>query len=146
VDVDYDTYAKAEAELGWYNGLARFKADNLDAYELGSGVLRHLAAECDLQDIAHAKVLVRSGRSAVKMSLVLSNLTVDGARGSRYMDGEVEMYVNGRIVSPPEKLKAAIQKAVRKAMADAGVEKYDLRDECFAPGRPEPTYRMRAEA
>jgi len=146
VDVDYDTYADAEAELGWYNGHLSFHAAKLDAYDLGSKVLRYIAEEQDPQDIAHAKVFLRSKTNAVKMSLIFSNLTVDGVKGSRYAEGDVELFVNGRVVSSPDALRTNIQKAVRKAMSEAGVEDYEFTDDCFSPGRPNPTYRMRSVA
>jgi G3E family GTPase len=144
VDVDYDTYADAEAELGWYNGHLSFDASKLDAYDLGSKVLRYIAESYDPQDIAHAKVFLRSESNAVKMSLIFSNLTVDGVKGSRYAEGDVELFVNGRVVSSPEALRANIQKAVRRAMSEAGVSDYKFTDDCFSPGRPNPTYRMKA--
>jgi G3E family GTPase len=146
VDVDYDTYADAEAELGWYNGHLSFRVSKFDAYDLGSKVLRYIAEEQAPQDIAHAKVFLRSKTNAVKMSLIFSNLTVDGVKGSRYAEGDVELFVNGRVVSSPDALRANIQKAVRKAMSEAGVEDYKFTDDCFSPGRPNPTYRMRPAA
>ncbi|WP_019177972.1 GTP-binding protein [Methanomassiliicoccus luminyensis] len=144
VDVDYDTYADAEAELGWYNGYLTFSVAKMDAYDLGTKVLRYIAERYDPQDIAHAKVLLRSGTSTVKLSLILSNLTVDGVKGSRYAEGEVELFVNGRVVSSPEALRTNIQSAVKRALSEAGVQDYRFTDDCFSPGRPNPTYRMKA--
>jgi G3E family GTPase len=142
VDVDYDTYANAEAELGWYNGHVTFHASRMDAYDLGSKVLRYIAENYDPQDIAHAKVLLRSNSNAVKMSLIFSNLTVDGVKGSRYAEGEVELFVNGRVVSAPDVLRAKVRSAVSRAMREASVVDYEFTDDCFSPGRPNPTYRM----
>ncbi len=142
VDVDYDTYANAEAELGWYNGQISFTAERVDTYHLGTKVLRYLAEGYEPQDIAHAKVMIRSPVSAMKMSLIFSNLTTDGVTGSRYAQGDVEMLVNGRVVSSPERLQESIRSAVRKAMEETSIDNYDFVDDCFSPGRPNPTYRM----
>lgn len=146
VDVDYDTYADAEAELGWYNGLLSFRVSRMDSYELASKILRYIAESYDPQDIAHAKVMLRSNTNAAKMSLIFSNLTVDGVRGSRYAEGDVELFVNGRVVSSPETLRTVIQQAVRRALGEMGVEDYEFTDDCFSPGRPNPTYRMKASS
>lgn len=146
VDVDYDTYANAEAELGWYNGQISFSSERLDTYDLGTKVLRYLAEGYEPQDIAHAKVMIRSPVSAMKMSLIFSNLTTDGVTGSRYANGDVEMLVNGRVVSSPEKLRESIQAAVGRAMREVGVSDYRFVDDCFSPGRPNPTYRMTGQS
>ena len=142
VNVDYDTYADAEAELGWYNGQITFVTDRVDTYDLGNKVLRYLAEGYEPQDIAHAKVMIRSPVSAMKMSLIFSNLTTDGVTGSRYAQGDVQMLVNGRVVSSPEKLRSNVQAAVRRAMSEVGVSDYTYVDDCFSPGRPNPTHRM----
>src|SRR5205823_3115916 len=47
LDIDYDTYAEGEAELGWLNATARLTSDapfDLDA--LLSAILTELAAVC----------------------------------------------------------------------------------------------------
>jgi Ni2+-binding GTPase involved in maturation of urease and hydrogenase len=144
VDVNYDTYAEAEAELGWYNGRIAFQASRMDAYDLGNRVLRQIAEGYDPQDVAHVKVMLKSKCNAVKMSLIFSNLTVDAVKGSRYADGDIEVFVNARVVSSPEALRGRIQSAVKKAMSESGVTKYMFDDDCFSPGRPNPTYRMKA--
>jgi isopentenyldiphosphate isomerase len=50
--------------------------------------------------------------------------------------------VNGRVVSSPEKLRSNVQAAVRRAMSEVGVSDYTYVDDCFSPGRPNPTHRM----
>jgi G3E family GTPase len=143
MDIDYDTYAKAEAELGWYNGQITFYARRLDSYDLGTKILGLIARSYGPQDIAHVKVMLRSESSSMKMSLVYNNLTVDWVKGSRYADGDLDVFVNGRVVSPPEALRSSIRGAVGKAMEDADVKEYDFTDDCFSPGRPDPTFRMK---
>ena len=142
MNIDYDTYANAEAELGWYNGQISFAAERVDTYDLGTKVLRYLSEKYEPQDIAHAKVMIRSPVSAMKMSLIFSNLTTDGVTGSRYAQGDVEMLVNGRVVSSPERLRENIRAAVTRAMGETGIGNYEFVDDCFSPGRPNPTYRI----
>ena len=73
IDVDYDTYAKAEAELGWYNGHIKFTTTRTDAYDLGTRILKHIAEKYDPEDIAHAKVMLSSKTSSAKISLIFRN-------------------------------------------------------------------------
>jgi hypothetical protein len=43
-------------------------------------------------------------------------------------------------------LRTVIQQAVRRALGEMGVEDYEFTDDCFSPGRPNPTYRMKASS
>jgi G3E family GTPase len=141
--IDYDVYARAEAELGWYNGRYIFKAmERYDSYALANQLLRQIATQYGPEDIAHAKVMVRSESNAVKMSLVLGNITVDAVKGSRYGTGGTELIVNARIVSEPEKLREAVREAVDFAMASVRLKVDQSEDDCFAPSPPRPYYRM----
>ncbi len=143
-DVDYDIYANAEAELGWYNGHVSFSAPKVDAYDLGRSILKHIAEGYAPEAIAHAKVLLRSEAVTVKMSLISGHMTVDGVKGSRYAGGDVEVFVNARVVSTPERLREWVREAVRMAMEQSKVPSYEFDDDCFSPGWPNPTYRMQA--
>ncbi|HSV42290.1 MAG TPA: hypothetical protein VLH13_02645, partial [Methanomassiliicoccales archaeon] len=111
-------------------------------YDLATKVLRSLAEIYDTSDIAHAKVMLQSEGNDVKMSAVLSNITVDAVRGSRYAQGDVLMTVNARIVSSPEKLREAIRTSVQRSLERSGVALSGFEDECFSPSRPNPTHRM----
>lgn len=143
VEIDYDVYAKAEAELGWYNGTYRFQAkDRVDSYDLATRIMRHVVENYGTEDIAHAKVMLQSPTNAVKMSTVLSNMTVDAVMGSRYAEGNVILTVNARIVSSPERLREVMRAAVQKSLEQMGISMEGFNDDCFSPSRPNPTHRM----
>ena len=143
VDIDYDKYAAAEAELGWYNGQFTLKADHLDTYDLATRILRELASKYHPQDVAHAKVSVRSPHNQAKISMVYSNLIVDSVLGSRYSAGETTVLLNARIVSSPEELSKNMRESVKYTLREMKLATVEIKDDCFAPGRPNPTYRMR---
>ena len=142
VDIDYDKYAAAEAELGWYNGKFKVSGDRVDAYDLATRILRNLSMTYEPQDVAHAKIMVKSKTNLAKISAVYSMLLIDAVEGSRYAIGEVEVTLNARIVSTPDLLRNNMHTAVEKALTDMGLGKVVITDDCFAPGRPNPTYRM----
>lgn len=143
VGIDYDIYAQAEAELGWYNGTYRLHVrDRLDSYDLATKVLRNIAAQYGSDDIAHAKIMLESPKSALKMSAVLGSLTVDNVSGSRYAEGDVVMTVNARIVTSPERLREVIRSSVQKAIEQSDLAMEGFKDDCFSPSRPTPTHRM----
>jgi G3E family GTPase len=142
-DIDYDLYAKAEAELGWYNGKFEFTAkEKMDSYDLATKVLGRMSEEYDPSSIAHAKVFIESSSNAVKMSQVGSNLTVDAVKGSRYSTGNVQLLVNARVVSSPEKLRSTVRKSVDEAAEAMGLKIDSFKDDCFSPSPPKPYYRM----
>jgi len=143
VDIDYDKYAAAEAELGWYNGRFKLNAEKVDSYDLATRILKNLMSMYEPQDVAHAKIHIRSKTNQAKVSAVFSSLLIDAVQGSRYSSGDIDVLLNARIVSTPERLRENMRKAVDKAILDLGLPKVEVTDDCFAPGRPNPTYRMK---
>jgi G3E family GTPase len=147
IAIDYDTYAKAEAELGWYNGTFGFQTkEKVDAYQLATKIIRSISMSYGPEDIAHAKLMLSSGTCSLKMSAVFDNISVDGVKGSRYAEGKVNVTINARVVSPPEELQTNIRKSVFDAMESIGVQTDGFKDECFSPSRPNPTHRLVGDA
>jgi G3E family GTPase len=143
VDIDYDHYALAEAELGWYNGTFSFQTNGkVDAYDLATKILQSISVYYDPGDIAHAKIMLSSNTNSMKMSVVFDNISIDGVRGSRIAEGRVSVTINARVVSSPEDLRANIRSSVFQAMDSIGHRTEGFKDECFAPSRPQPTHRI----
>lgn len=143
VDVDYDKYADAEAELGWYNGVFLFDSPGYDAYDLSMAMLRDLASKYPPNSIAHAKIALTSGSSHTKISLIGNEFTVGGVQGSRFGKGVSQLNFNARIVSEPDALRRSIRETVKKVMKAGGIG-YEMKfDDCFSPGRPNPTHRLK---
>jgi len=142
VDVDYDKYADAEAELGWYNGVFTFSSDGYDAYDLPMSMLRDIASKYPAKDIAHAKIALTSDSSHAKISLIGNEFSVGGVQGSRFGKGSSQLNFNARIVSEPDALRRSIRETVEKVMSSKKI-KYEMKfDDCFSPGRPNPTHRL----
>jgi G3E family GTPase len=144
VDVDYELYAQAEAELGWYNGSYKFLAkDEIDSYDLAASILDDVAKRFRPEEVAHVKLLFSSPSNALKMSLVMESLGVDGVRGGRKAKGECALNVNARVVSSPDELRAGMRDAVLRTLSSKGATQVSYEDDCFSPGRPNPTFRMK---
>ena len=147
VDVDYELYAQAEAELGWYNGSYSFELPNeTDTYDLATKILRNVAQSYDNGQIAHVKLLLESPTNAMKMSLVFSDIGVDGVKGGRKAKGKVLLNMNGRVVSTPDRLREIIRWSVTSVLDKSGAINLTFTDECFSPGRPTPTYRFKEDS
>ncbi|MDD1768679.1 MAG: hypothetical protein LUQ55_01695 [Methanomassiliicoccales archaeon] len=144
VDIDYDIYAAAEAELGWYNGSFRLTLPGkTDTYDMTMRVLRSVSDEYEADDVAHVKIMLVSETNALKMSLVCQYVNVDGVKGSRYGEGASSLIVNARIVSSPDRLKDIVRKAVASSLERIGLQADSFEDDSFSPARPEPTHMMR---
>ena len=143
VEIDYDRYAAAEAELGWYNGTFRFNLpERTDSYDVALKVMGFISSEYNDGDIAHVKLLLQTDKNALKMNLVNRQVNVDGVKGSRYGEGESVLTLNGRVVSEPAKLTDAMRSAVRIALDAQMVQVTGYEDSCFSPSRPNPTHRL----
>ncbi|MGE4274786.1 MAG: GTP-binding protein [Candidatus Methanomethylophilaceae archaeon] len=142
VDLDYDIYADAEAELGWYNGVFEFQSPKYDSYALSMDLLRRLSEKIPPNAIAHAKVALTSDSNQIKVSLVGNELSVGGVFGSRYGKGPSKLNFNARVVSQPEALQEAVRATVQEILSDMGLEHQLVTDACFSPGRPNPTFRL----
>ncbi|MCU0860788.1 MAG: hypothetical protein MUE65_00520 [Methanomassiliicoccales archaeon] len=143
VGIDYEIYAQAEAELGWYNGtFSMVLPEGTDSYHLASEMMSRVSKAYLPGEIAHVKMLLESRTNAIKMSLVFQSLGVDGVKGGRRAEGSTTINMNARVVSAPEKLRQVMREAVLETLCDNGVTAVDFKDDCFSPGRPDPTYRM----
>jgi G3E family GTPase len=144
IDIDYDIYATAEAELGWYNGSYRCAfEDRTDTYDLALKMLKAISDAYQEEDVAHVKIMLTTESNALKMSMVCQNVNVDGVKGSRYGKGACTLIVNARIFSPPDKLKNVIREAVMATLSEVAPESELMEDSSFSPTRPKPTYEMR---
>ena len=143
VDVDYERYAEAEAELGWYNGIYEFESEGLNAYEMSQALLGDLGSKYPASAIAHAKVSLSGDGGHIKVSLIGKDLSTGGMLGTGRLNGRICLNFNARIASEPDALKSAIRETVDTVMNDMGIRGCRMTfDDCFAPGRPNPTYRM----
>lgn len=143
VSIDYDRYASAEAELGWYNGTFRFTLPaRTDTYDVALKLMGGVSSQYEDADLAHVKLILRSEKNALKMSLVNGSVNVDGVQGSRYGKGSTELNINARVVSEPGKLAEVVRDAVKVALDAPMVKVIGFEDNCFSPSRPNPTHRM----
>ncbi|WP_439627271.1 GTP-binding protein [Gemmata sp.] len=145
LDIDYDTYAEGEAELGWLNATARLTAAapfDLDA--LLAAVLADLASVCrDLGgEVAHLKLIGMDDAGAFAVGNVVSNDTAAKlSLPSNISPREADLIVNARVAIDPAVLEAEVQKVVTAACSHAGVSAEFRTSQSLRPGRPVPTHR-----
>jgi G3E family GTPase len=149
LDVDYDRYAAAEAQLAWLNQDVDLVAtgDRFDATAWAAAVLTHLSAWArDRQVvIGHAKLTVRVGDDDfAKLSLTGAGDEPSLDRAARATAGHGRAVINARVACEPLQLDKAVATAVAAACGSVGVSSSSAAAVSFQPGYPQPVHRLTA--
>lgn len=148
LDIDYDTYAAGEAELGWLNATARLTAPapfDLDA--LVTAVLGRLATACAALggEVAHLKLIGMDDAGAFALgNAVSSDTAAKLSLPSGIRPTEADLIVNARVAIDPVVLEAEVRRVVAEEAGKAGVSAEFRTSQSLRPGRPVPTHRYAA--
>ncbi len=144
LDIDYDTYAEGEAELGWLNAAVRVRAAapfDLDALLLRVvSRLREALAGAGAE-VAHLKAVGLRDVSFGVANLVSSGTAPELSLPSRGRVPEAELIVNARVAAAPAELERQVRREVEAACREFGAQAEFLSVQSFRPGRPQPTHR-----
>ena len=145
MDVDYDTYAVGEAELGWLNmslDVAGLKAFALDELLLDIiARLRDSLAKIDAET-AHLKVIGMADGAYGVANLVSSFSPSELSLPSRASVTAAQFVVNARVATAPETLTEHVEQAVKASCSARGATPTFHQTQSFRPGRPVPTHRI----
>ena len=149
LDIDYDTYAEGEAELGWLNSSLRVAAEN--AFPLDDLLLDVVTRVRDSLgaaeiETAHLKTIgLWEGFFGVA-NLVSSENDPELSLPSNCGVKTIDVIVNARVACDPELLEEHVNKAVTQACAAVGATPEFRQTQSFRPGRPLPTHRYEEPA
>jgi G3E family GTPase len=144
LDIDYDTYAEGEAELGWLNSSVHVEAGAPFALdELLLDVVRRLqAALAGLgAEVAHLKVIGLGEASFGVANLVSSGTAPELSLPSRGRVREADVIVNARVAVDPALLEEQVHREVAAACGALGARAEFRKTQSLRPGRPVPTHR-----
>ena len=144
LDIDYDTYAEGEAELGWLNGSARVTADklfDLDALLLATVAGLRTACVREGAEVAHLKAIGLHDGSFGVANLVSSATEPELSLPSRGRVAEAELIVNARVAADPAVLEKRVRETVESVCRSHGARAEFASVQSFRPGRPQPTHR-----
>lgn len=145
LDIDYDTYAEGEAELGWLNATARLAgAAPFDLDALLTAILGELADVCRALggEVAHLKLIGMDDAGAFAVGNVISSDTAPQlSLPSGLKPREAELIVNARVAIDPAVLEAEVKRVVAAQAAKVGVVAEFRTSQSLRPGRPVPTHR-----
>lgn len=147
LDIDYDTYAEGEAELGWLNSSIHVRADTpFDLDSLLLAIVNGLAAALRRRggEVAHLKVIGLDD-GAFGVANLVSNITQSElSLSSNSKVREADVIVNARVAIDPAILEVDVKRVVEKACSEWEIEPTFRESQSLRPGRPTPTHRYSA--
>jgi G3E family GTPase len=143
LDIDYDTYAEGEAELGWLNSSVTVESDaEFDLDTLLLAVVSRLGEEVQPQgEIAHLKAIGLGATSFGVANLVSSATRPELSLPSRARGQSLELIVNARVAIDPAALEEVVRRIVPEVCGAVGARTNIRTMQSFRPGRPQPTHR-----
>jgi Ni2+-binding GTPase involved in maturation of urease and hydrogenase len=147
LEIDYDTYADGEAELGWLNSTLRVSAEqifSLDDFLLDVVTCLGDALGRSDVEVAHLKVIGIADGDFGVANLISSENAPELSLPSHCRTTSADIILNARVACAPEFLEKCVRNTVEKSCRkSSAVAKFqNLRR--FRPGRPEPTHRFDA--
>jgi G3E family GTPase len=144
LDIDYDTYAEGEAELGWLNSSLRVEADEpfvldnllLEIVHRLRGAFAEAGAE-----VAHLKVIGLSEMTFGVANLVSSRVAAELSAASRALVPSAEVIVNARVAAEPKLIDEYVRQVVHEVCREQKCRAEIRSMQSFRPGRPQPTHR-----
>ena len=147
LDIDYDTYAEGEAELGWLNSSLRVTAAapfDLDALLLDVVQALKESLQSAGAEVAHLKAIgLWEGFFGVA-NLVSSQEAPTLSLPSRCRAKEADLILNARVAIDPAELERHVAAAVAAVCGRHGATPAPAKTQSFRPGRPTPTHRYAA--
>ncbi len=143
VDIDYDTYANGEAEMGWLNTSISLAArDNTDWGAFTRNLIGQIHSELSSlnAEIGHLKLLLSTADGQVLANATSIDQEPD-VRACSKDSAEASLVVNARVRIDPDLLNKIVNRSV-KAVAGNTVEFLPVSLHCFKPAYPKPTYRF----
>jgi Ni2+-binding GTPase involved in maturation of urease and hydrogenase len=145
LDIDYDTYAEGEAELGWLNASTHLSASKLFDIDtiltaVVEGLRQPLAALGG--EVAHLKVIGLEEGGAFGVANLVSGISgTELSLPSNTRAREADVIVNARVAVDPVVLEEEVRRVVREVCAANGIEVEFRQSQKLRPGRPTPTHR-----
>ncbi|MEM2885358.1 MAG: hypothetical protein QXF24_04635, partial [Thermoproteota archaeon] len=144
-DVNYDVYAKAEAELGWFNGMYTINSNlPMNVVAVMEGLLKEInrrVRECK-GEIAHAKTRFSTRNGWVKASLVISDESIGITGEVPPPSKDIDVILNIRASIDPVALKSIVKGSLEIVTANYSARYKEWSSSSFRPGYPKPYYRL----
>ncbi|MFN8449284.1 MAG: GTP-binding protein [Anaerolineae bacterium] len=146
LDIDYETYAEAEASLGWLNTSIELTSESSlspDAWVTQTLEALHAAFAEREMTVAHLKLHLSAAAVPFKASITQMGepLTWD-ARGENAITDRARALLNARVNTTPDKLRTTVEQVVGDVCVRLQTRFEYVHFECFSPLPPQPTFRL----
>lgn len=146
LDIDYDTYAQAEAALGWLNATVEITStQDFSPGELAVALMKNLQTSAigSGMNIAHLKILVATDTETDRIALTDNTGRPQWSDGSYFPSvRELSLVINARVHTTPEELTRITRHSLAESERAFGVSAKVEHLESFSPLPPKPRYRM----
>ena len=147
LDIDYDTYAEGEAEMGWVNLSATVTPQaEIDLDETVTAIVSNIADSIraiDNATIAHLKASLIADDTQAIANVVSNDSAVEiGLRSGRRCGGPMRVIVNARVAMAPDELESLCTVSVHQTAAVFSAQATGVSAQSLRPGRPTPTHRV----
>ena len=147
LEIDYDTYADGEAELGWVNLTANLtpqseiNLDNLVGLLVGD--IADSIRATPSASIAHLKASVIADDTQAIANVVSNDSPVEvGLASGRSVASPLQVIVNARVAMDPELLESICRSSIEKSASEESFQVTSVSAHSLRPGRPDPTHRV----
>lgn len=145
LDIDYDTYADGEAELGWLNSSLHVRSEaEFDLDSMLLQIIDRLKQELEAAGVetAHLKAIgLWEGFFGVA-NLVSRHSPAELSLPSNCNATSADVIVNARVACDPEELRSMVLAIVTEVVQSVGATAEFRNTQSFRPGRPVPTHRV----
>jgi G3E family GTPase len=143
LEIDYDVYARGEAELSWGDKVLTIETENGEAMRLAEILIGDIFDHIQNQRLAigHLKFYVEANESVQKISFTTMS-TSAGVRLNQVRANSIKLLINARVESTPKILESIIQSAVDQISKRFPCKIHSHRESFFSPSFPTPTHRL----
>ncbi len=143
IPIDYEVYAAAEAEMGWYNGIAMIRAEteSIDpeglALDLADEIRNRLGV-----NVIHGKAMITSELGGIKISVVAGSISADTTIDTVSEIRAVGLTLNLRATLDPEELGIRAREILDHVAKKHSARLGDYQYRSLTPGTPVPEHRI----
>ena len=142
LQLDYDSYGRAEASLGWLNANIDLVAEReLLSTNLGEALIARIQEACRLAGyaVAHVKIMLVTAEGSDWIALTESSgKPAWGGEKELSSSREASMIINARVCAEPEHLQQMIEGCVQQVTSERNVRATICHIESFSPPPPKP--------
>ncbi len=147
LDIDYERYAAAEAQLGWLNAQGQIRNSHpVDAWAWGQNLATHYGTRMHAYaaELAHLKLWLATSTYSLRGSQVsLSQPWCwDADTSSRPPVAHWSFRLNLRACAPPADLERWLIDSLEQARSHPNARYYLTQLEAFTPLAPQPVHRL----